>query len=243
MSPIVRCLIPLVCFAWIFLGCGDGPDTENAQTSEPEDPAYWVQRAQEEQELGALAEAVDILNRVLQKHPDHVAAHHRLGAVYEEWDKRKEAVAAYEKTLKLDADHLDARLGLASVYGKMNRNVAAAKEYIKAAQNRPGDAALHFKIALEYWYAQKLTESAEYYRKVIAIDPGHIQAHLNLISVYERMEDWDKALEEVEIALKLGEETNDAHAISIANRKRPRLEERRHFTAQDMERKTKPPFN
>ncbi len=243
MTAYPRYLIIFTLTALLFLGCGTGADTDSAKTGEPEDPDYWVQRAKEEQEVGALQEAVDMLNRVLQKHPDHTGAHHRLGAVYAEWDKRKEAVAAYEKTLKLDAGHLDARLGLAEVLGKMNQNEAAAEQYILATQTRPDDAGLHFKIALEYWYAQKLAESAEYYRKTIAIEPEHVQAHLNLISVYERLQEWDKALEEVAVASKLGKEKNDAHAVSIADRKRQRIEQRMHLTAREMDRKTLPPFN
>ena len=72
-------------------------------------------------------------------------------------------------------------------------------------------------IALEYWYHQNLEKAKEYYNKVLVIDPNNIQTHLNLISVYERLEDWKKAIREIEISRKLGKEKKDSTAISSSS--------------------------
>ena len=86
---------------------------------------------------------------------------------------------------------------------------------------KPNDTEIYFKIALEYWYLQDLPNTAESYEKIIAIDPDHLQAHLNLISVYERQKKWEKAIEEIEIAKRLGKESENEHAINIAEGKLP----------------------
>ena len=99
-----------------------------------------------------------------------------------------------------------------------------------------------FKIALEYWYDQKLKETAQYYKKVLAIDPNHTQTHLNLISVYEKLQHWEKALEEIEISKRLGKENNDTQAIAIAERKLKFIKGRMSMTDKDYKRKTQPPF-
>jgi hypothetical protein len=41
-----------------------------------------------------------------------------------------------------------------------------------------------------------------------------------LISVYKKLKNWGKALEEIEISKRLGRETKNDHAIAIAEIKR-----------------------
>ncbi|GJL78918.1 MAG: hypothetical protein NPINA01_19070 [Nitrospinaceae bacterium] len=227
----------------VLTGCGeDGPSDPSTVSKDSSDPRALMENAVKKQEIGAFQEAVELLDRALEIDPQWVAAHYRKGLVYEEWDQRPEAIQAYNKSLELEPSHKGARLGLGSVHSKSNRNDLAILEYQKVAKSHPDDPELLFKIALEYWYIQKLPESAEHYRRVIAINPDHMQAHLNLASVYERMKDWEKAIEEIEISRKLGEETNDKQAIAIADRKLPFIRGRMNLTDQDMSRKTQPPF-
>ena len=155
---------------------------------------------------------------------------------------RKDAIAAYQQVLQLDPRHLDARLGLASAYGKSFKNERAIREYEKAAELKPSDPEIQFKIALEYWYIQKLPKTAEHYRKVIALNPDHLQAHLNLASVYERMKEWDPAFREIETAMTIAKKTGNSQAISIAENKLLILKGGMNLTEEDLERKTKPPF-
>lgn len=206
------------------------------------DPAELTQRAFQKQEIGAYEEAVEILNRALKIDPKFVPAHYRMGRVYQEWDRRQETIAAYQQALQLDPKHIDARLRLAAAYGKSFKNELAIMEYEKAAKLKPSDPEIQFKIALEYWYLQKLPETAEHYRKVIALNPDHLQAHLNLASVYEGLKEWDKALKEIAISLHLGKQTGNPQAISIAENKLLFLKGRMNLTEEDLERKTKPPF-
>ncbi|MBC8283769.1 MAG: hypothetical protein H8E32_08155, partial [Nitrospinae bacterium] len=70
-----------------------------------------------------------------------------------------------------------------------------------------------------------------------------IQSHLNLISVYESLEDWKKAIREIEISRELGKEKNDSTAISIAERKKKFIIGRMNLTEEEYQRKTQPPFD
>ena len=81
------------------------------------------------------------------------------------------------------------------------------------------------------------------YRKAISLQPDHLQAHLNLASVYEKMKDWPRTLEEIEIALKLARRNNDELSMSIAKGKLKFIEGRMNMTANDLERKSQPPFD
>ena len=226
----------------ILAGC-EGNSEDPVVPSGVTDPQELSQRAFQKQEIGAFEEAIEILNKALEIDPEFVPAHYRMGSVYEEWDRRKEAIAAYQQTLKIDPNHMDARLGLASTYGKSLKRELAILEYEKAAALKPTDPEIHFKIALEYWYLQKLPETAEHYRKVIALNPDHLQAHLNLASVYEHMKEWDQSLKEIAISLQLGKQTGNQQAVSIAENKLLFLKGRMNLTEEEMERRTKPPFN
>jgi tetratricopeptide (TPR) repeat protein len=229
-------------FVLFLAGCeGDAGDpvVSNGIT----DSGELTQLAFKKQEIGAFEEAIEILNKALKVDPEFVPAHYLMGSIYEEWDQRKKAIAAYQQALKIDPNHIDARLGLASVYDKSLKNEMAILEYEKAAKLKPTDPEIHFKIALEYWYLQKLPKTAEYYRKVIELNPDHLQAHLNLASVYEHMKEWDKSLKEIAISLQLGKQTGNKQAISIAENKLLFLKGRMNLTAEEMERRTKPPFN
>ena len=125
----------------------------------------------------------------------------------------------------------------------MTRKDLAVAEFLKAESLKPNDTELLFKIALEYWYHQKLEEAEKYYQKIIAITPDHMQANLNLISVFEKLKNWEKALEEIETSKRLGRETNNDHAIAIAERKSGFIKARMSMTAKDYNRKTQPPFD
>ncbi len=193
--------------------------------------------------MGAFDSAINELNRALATDPGFVPAHFRMGEVYNEWDRREEALAAYKKTVELDPKNMEARLALASVYDKMIRNSLALKELLVVAESRPKDPEIQFLIALEYWYLQQLENCAAAYRKVIELKPDHLQAHLNLASVYEVMKDWDQALREIGLSIQLAKSTGNSQGVAIAENKLKFFKGRATMTEEDILRKTSPPFN
>ena len=228
-----------------FTACGDqGGVKENASGKVSQtDPESLTQNAVRKQELGAFEEAIALLNQAVSSNPEYLPAHVLMGQVFAEWDRRKDAIQAFEQALKIDSGNVASRLGLAEVYAKMNRNDMAIREYLKIAEVKPDDLELHFKLALEYWYIQDLEGAAKHYNKVIALNSDHLQAHLNLASVYEKMKNWEKAIEEIEIAQSIGRKTNDEHAISIAEKKRGFIKGRMNLSQEEYNRKTQPPFD
>jgi tetratricopeptide (TPR) repeat protein len=239
-----KIILLFLCLTLLLAGCNGNPDSAEtgAGAKSENDPQALTELAVKKQEIGAFDEAVEILQKALSTDPNFVPAHHRMGLVYEEGDKRPEAISAYQKVLTLEPQHIAARLGLATVYGKQNRNDLAIVEYLKVAKLKPDDLDLHFKIALEYWYIQNLPKSAEYYNKVIGLNPDHMQAHLNLASVYQKMKDGEKAIQEIEIVLKLAHIVKDEQATSIAKKKLAFFVGRKDMTQEEYDRKTQPPF-
>ena len=232
-----------LCLLLLFLGCNEQKKNVGmSASSQIKDPAELIKLAVSKQETGAYDEAIDILDQVLAANALYAPAHYQKGLIYEEWDRREESLASYKKAVEINPTYNEARLGLASLYDKSVLNELALEQYLKVAETRVDDQGIHFKIALEYWYLQDIPKTAEHYIKVIEINPEHLQAHLNLISVYERMKNWEKALEEIVIVKRLAQKTNNQQAMKIVKNKFKFIEGRMNLTKKDIKRKSEPPF-
>ena len=207
------------------------------------DPKVLLENSKEKQRIGAYDEAIEILNVAIKIDPKFVPAYNQIGMILFEADKKNESVEAFKNAIAIDPENLNSRLGLAKTYSMITRNDLAVEQYLKAADIKKNDPEILFKIALEYWYHQNLEKSKEYYNKVLEIDSSHTQAHLNLISVYERLEEWKKAIREIEISRQLGKEKKDSSVISIAERKKKFILGRMNLTEEEYQRKSQPPFD
>ena len=216
-------------------------DTQPAALSN--DPKVLLENSKEKQRIGAYDEAIEILNVAIKIDPKFVPAYNLIGMILFEADKKNESVEAFKNAIAIDPENLTSRLGLAKTYSMITRNDLAVEQYLKAADLKKNDPAILFKIALEYWYHQNLEKSKEYYNKVLEIDSSHTQAHLNLISVYERLEEWKKAIREIEISRQLGKAKKDSSVISIAERKKKFILGRMNLTEEEYQRKSQPPFD
>ena len=216
-------------------------DTQPAALSN--DPKVLLENSKEKQRIGAYDEAIEILNVAIKIDPKFVPAYNQIGMILFEADKKNESVEAFKNAIAIDPENLNSRLGLAKTYSMITRNDLAVEQYLKAADIKKNDPEILFKIALEYWYHQNLEKSKEYYNKVLEIDSSHTQTHLNLISVYESLAEWKKAIREIEIARQLGKEKNDSSVISIAERKKKFILGRMNLTEEEYQRKSQPPFD
>jgi len=212
-------------------------------TALSKDPKVLLENSREKQRIGAYDEAIEILNVAVKIDPKFVPAYNQMGLILFEADKKDESIEAFKNAIAIDPENLNSRLGLGKTYSMITRNDLAVEQYLKAADLKKNDPKILFKIALEYWYHQNLEKSKEYYNKVLEIDSSHIQTHLNLISVYESLEEWKKAIREIEVARQLGKEKNDSSVVSIAERKKKFIIGRMDLTEEEYQRKSQPPFD
>ena len=212
-------------------------------TALSKDPKVLLENSREKQRIGAYDEAIEILNVAVKIDPKFVPAYNQMGLILFEADKKDESIEAFKNAIAIDPENLNSRLGLGKTYSMITRNDLAVEQYLKAADLKKNDPEILFKIALVYWYHQNLEKSKEYYNKVLEIDSSHIQTHLNLISVYESLEEWKKAIREIEVARQLGKEKNDSSVVSIAERKKKFIIGRMNLTEEEYQRKSQPPFD
>ena len=230
-----------LCFFILQSACSNEVTTQAGALSN--DPKVLLENAKEKQRIGAYDEAIEILNAAVKIDAKFVPAYNQMGLIFFESDRKDESVVVFKKAMAIDPENLQTRLGLGETYSMLTRNDLAVVQFLKAAEIKKNDPEILFKIALEYWYHQNLKKCKEYYNKVLAIEPNHVQVHLNLISVYERMKDWGHAIKEIEISKRLGEENNDSTTISIAERKKKFIIGRMNLTEEEYLKKSQPPFD
>jgi tetratricopeptide (TPR) repeat protein len=230
-----------LCFFILLSACSNEVTTQAGALSN--DPKVLLENAKEKQRIGAYDEAIEILNTAVKIDAKFVPAYNQMGLIFFESDRKDESVVVFKKAMAIDPENLQTRLGLGETYSMLTRNDLAVVQFLKAAEIKKNDPEILFKIALEYWYHQNLEKCKEYYKKVLAIEPNHVQVHLNLISVYERMKDWRHAIKEIEFSKRLGEEKNDSTTISIAERKKKFIIGRMNLTEEEYLKKSQPPFD
>ena len=230
-----------LCFFILLSACSNEVTTQAGALSN--DPKVLLENAKEKQRIGAYDEAIEILNAAVKIDAKFVPAYNQMGLIFFESDRKDESVVVFKKAMAIDPENLQTRLGLGETYSMLTRNDLAVVQFLKAAKIKKNDPEILFKIALEYWYHQNLEKCKEYYNKVLAIEPNHVQVHLNLISVYERIKDWRHAIKEIEISKRLGEENNDSTTISIAERKKKFIIGRMNLTEEEYLKKSQPPFD
>ena len=230
-----------LCFFILLSACSN--EVKNQGGALSNDPKVLLENAKEKQRIGAYDEAIEILNAAVKIDAKFVPAYNQMGLIFFESDRKDESVVVFKKAMAIDPENLQTRLGLGETYSMLTRNDLAVVQFLKAAQIKKNDPEILFKIALEYWYHQNLEKCKEYYNKVLAIEPNHVQVHLNLISVYERIKDWRHAIKEIEISKRLGEENNDSTTISIAERKKKFIIGRMNLTEEEYIKKSQPPFD
>jgi tetratricopeptide (TPR) repeat protein len=228
-----------LCILILLSACSNEVGTQTLSN----DPKVLLENAKEKQRIGAYDEAIEILNAAVKIDAKFVPAYNRMGLIFFESDRKNESVVVFKKALDIDPENLQTRLGLGETYSMLTRNDLAVVQFLKAAEIKKNDPEILFKIALEYWYHQNLEKCKEYYNKVLEIEPNHVQVHLNLISVYERMKDWRHAIKEIEISKRLGKEKNDSTTISIAERKKKFIIGRMNLTEEEYLKKSQPPFD
>ncbi len=127
-----------------------------------------------------LAEAHELLRRVLEAAPDHPRALHYAGVLAHQQGHNDEALALIERSLARVPDQADWHSNFGIILQSAGRLDPAIDAYRRAIDLDPGHANAHSNLGVLLRATSKPVEAEAAYRTAIRLDPGHIDAWTNL---------------------------------------------------------------
>lgn len=117
--------------------------------------------------------------------------------------KQREALIEYRNAVQLDPMFGEARVKLAETFEKTGDGPNALREYIRAADLLPNDIALQLKTGSYLITAHRADDALARADAVIKLEAGNVEAHVLRGNALGGLNNFEKALEEMEEALRL----------------------------------------
>ncbi len=186
------------------------PYLKSIEASDPEDLNAQVKLGLVYMELKQHDEAIASLKKILQKTPDSDRIHYYLGMVYQQ---KKMVDLALEELKRIQVDsrlYPDSVLQACYLLKQSQRNSDARKLIQDAIQRAP-------KVANFYIFQASLEEEDKHFQAALKILEGAAtqfpedeKIHYYLGSLYDRLGDVDRGLEQMEAILKINPDSVDA---------------------------------
>jgi tetratricopeptide (TPR) repeat protein len=195
------------------------------------DPAYLPARARLAEALmraGALDDSRKEYEALIREFPELALAHYGLGRISSTSGDAAGAAVHYQRAVDLEPEFGPAHYALALAYrrtGAADRAAAHLGAYRQFGIRRPmpadrlldeirsmkGTARDLIAEGARLARAGRLAESIAVHLKAVGADPAHAQAHVNLISLYGRTGQPDRAAHHYRAALRLESSLAEAH--------------------------------
>ena len=143
---------------------------------------------------GRHADAVGHLERAIELYPEFAAAHYAVARAYRALGRREEAEASLARHAKYGARWPAVEDPLLAGVAMLREDAGAlVQRGVKRADAGDIEGAIAAHVA------------------ALALEPSFAQAHANLIGLYGRVRNWQKAGEHYRAVMKLGVNVSDAH--------------------------------
>ncbi len=183
---------------------------EAIQAADPDDLNVRVKLGLVHMELKHFDQAITIFKSILDKNPDADRIHYYLGSLYEE-TKQLDLAIAELKLIQTESNlYSDAALHVTYLL-KLSNQLPEAKTFIKNAISKaPKNPSFYlFQASLEE-DSKELQSSIHILQKAVQQFPDDEKVRYYLGSLYDRLGQVDKGLEQMEAILKVNPENVDA---------------------------------
>lgn len=189
-----------------------------------------------------LAESQQLYDAVLKRNPNLAQVHYGLGRLAASNNQLAEAVASYRKAIELFPEYGTAHYALGMALRDLGQTAEAQQQLARSQQlkfSQPtlddplivaiaemnAGASKHLKRGALLEGAGKLDESIAEHEKALELNPWLVQAHINLISLYGRTRQIEKAEKHYREALAVNPDLPDIHynfGVLLVGQERPR---------------------
>jgi tetratricopeptide (TPR) repeat protein len=195
------------------------------------DPSYGPARLRLAESLLALQqldEAGELYESVIEANPDIAEAHYGLGRVLAAKGDTAASVKPLERACELGPQYGAAHYALALAYRDLGESEKAEQHLTLYEQDRYGGPAppdplleevtrleagayVYLMRGIDFEKAGRMAEAIAAHEKAIELDPDLVRARMNLLILYGRMGNYDKANEHYQAALKTGAPHAELH--------------------------------
>lgn len=217
------------------------------------DPRYLPTRLKLADNLlaaGDWEEAAGIYDAIVKEYPDAAEAHYGIGRIRAAQGDLKGAVESYQKACELFPSYGAAHYGLSQAYRKLGES-AASLEQLKLRDAAPNlvppvadplrdelraldrGASSILQRGIAFQEAGRIEDAIAEHERALQLDPEFLLAHANLIILYGRTNQPQKAEEHFRAAVRI----NPNHADSYYNYGVLLLKEGKDVEAEEMFRK------
>lgn len=227
--------------------------TATLRTALSLDPGYLPARLKLADNLlaaGEWDEAGQIYEGIVRDHPDAAEAYYGIGRIRAAHRDLTGAVESYRRACELFPPYGAAHYGLAQAYRKLG-DTAASEEHLKLRDASPNlvppvpdpltdemraldlGASSHLRRGLGFEEAGRIEDAIAEHEKALELDPNLSLAHANLIILYGRTNQPQKAEEHFRAAIRI----DPNHADSYYNYGVQLFKDRKYADAEEMLRK------
>jgi tetratricopeptide (TPR) repeat protein len=166
--------------------------------------------AEQKRRHGFIADADEIVRRVVAAEPDNAEARHMLGIVAHQSGKLAEAIDHVRRAaeLKPDVALYHANLGeMCRLAGRTDEAIAAGKRAIAIDPNHAGALS---NVGIALFEQGRFEEALSHYDRAVAVDPAFVQAHSNRGNALQRLKRFAEAESCYRRAIELAPQFPDA---------------------------------
>ncbi len=193
--------ILLVCFFLSFCSSSQ----KKMEKQQEEDPRYQYNLALFHMNNGNIDEAIKYFNKSISLDAQHYLSYNGLGIAYLMKGEFKTAIDYFQKSLQLNPALTEAHNYMGTAYQELGMLDKAEQEFRTAASdaNYKSKELPYYNLARLYFTKDSLKDALYYVQKSIEANPRLVMAH-NLEGIlYERLNDFDKAIESYKAGIKI----------------------------------------
>ena len=188
----------------------------------PDDPLLLYNAAAVELQLGRAAEALAIADRGVAKHRDDASIRMIRASALRRLDRAKEALEEFEQVVKLDPKNASAYLSLGNLQHQFDQKREAVESYRQAIRRDRTLVSAHYNLGAVLYELGQDDEALKAYEVALApvekdlaagkiVDPVTGQAYMNLGAIFTRKQNWPRALDAYQKAVRLQPKLSAAH--------------------------------